>query len=147
MRRLGVLATGVAAVLALGAVAAVAVEPGEAPLKTGEAPPPWHYEGGPPGSGKTLPRGWAVGPGITAPPQIPHDVTGLSIAPNSNACLGCHAPEVAPSVKAKAVPETHYRGDPYDPTSRLKQLNGNRYNCRQCHVPQANVKPLVKSVF
>ena len=30
---------------------------------------------------------------------------------------------------------------------KLKKLNPARYNCTQCHVPQANVKPLVGNTF
>ncbi|MBI1866119.1 MAG: nitrate reductase cytochrome c-type subunit, partial [Nitrospirae bacterium] len=85
---------------------AIAGAGSEAPLMKGEAPPDWKYEGDAPGTGKVLPRGWEAEPGVTAPPQIPHDVTGLTIAPGANSCLGCHNPQVAPAVKAKAVPET-----------------------------------------
>jgi len=44
-----------------------------------------------------------------APPMIPHSVEGLlPIKTNSNQCLGCHMPEVAPSVKAVAIPKSHF---------------------------------------
>ncbi|OGW59433.1 MAG: hypothetical protein A2V83_05645 [Nitrospirae bacterium RBG_16_64_22] len=138
---------GLTAALVFASGTVLAQQGSDAPLMKGDAPPDWKYEGEAPGTGKALPRGWEAEPGVTAPPQIPHDVTGLTITPDANACLGCHNPQVAPSVKAKAVPETHFRTDPYDPATKRAELNGNRYYCPQCHAPQANVKPLVKSVF
>ena len=44
-----------------------------------------------------------------APPMIPHDVTGLiPITIHDNQCLGCHMPEVAPSVGATPIPASHF---------------------------------------
>ena len=44
-----------------------------------------------------------------APPMIPHSVEGLlPIKTGNNQCLGCHMPEVAPSVKAVAIPKSHF---------------------------------------
>ena len=101
----------------------------------------------------------------------------LPIKIGNNACTGCHMPEVAPSVGATPIPPTHFTnyrpttvykngelvkegkvvgrdgdiGNSSDivvaKAKKLKRLYGGRYNCSQCHAPQANVKPLVESTF
>ena len=107
-----------------------------------------------------------------APPMIPHDVEGLlPITRGNNACLGCHMPEVAPSVKATAIPASHFanfrpatgmatdgkitkEGKEVDNTGDFKtivkkmdKLNPARFNCSQCHAPQANIDTLVGNTF
>jgi cytochrome c-type protein NapB len=81
-------------------------------------------------------------------------------------------PDAAKSVGATPIPESHFVD--FRPTTKLgkngevikdgkvikntadvkiakfkklKKLNPARYNCSQCHVPQANVKPLVGNTF
>jgi len=81
-----------------------------------------------------------------APPMIPHDVEGLlPITKDSNACTGCHLPEVAAAVKATPIPKSHF----FDMRTQkvLTQMSAARYNCSQCHVPQSNNTPLVKNNF
>jgi len=111
-----------------------------------------------------------------APPMIPHSVDGLlPITKMNNQCLGCHLPEVASSVGATAIPETHFTD--YRPTTLMKDgyvikegrvmtgdldntsdikiakakkhdtLYQGRFNCTQCHAPQANVKTDVANTF
>lgn len=81
-----------------------------------------------------------------APPLIPHSVDGLlPITKNNNACLGCHMPNVAKSMGATPIPKTHFMD--FRSQKRLNHLAQQRFNCSQCHVPQANVKPLVKNTF
>ena len=107
-----------------------------------------------------------------APPMIPHSVDGLlPITKNNNACLGCHMPDVAPSMGATPIPPTHFtnfrpmteigkdgimtkEGVEITNTSDIKivarqekKLYQGRFNCSQCHAPQAEVKPLVKNTF
>ncbi len=101
-----------------------------------------------------------------APPMVPHDVEEfLPIVKGNNACLGCHMPEVAPSVKATAIPASHFanfrpatgmakEGKEVDNTSDFKvvakkmdKLNPARFNCSQCHAPQANIDPIVANTF
>ncbi len=110
---------------------------------------------------------------VNAPPLIPHSIKGLvPITTKSNQCLGCHMPNVAKGVGATPIPESHFtdfrpstkldkKGDVVkdgkvisnatDITiakfKKLKKLNPARFNCTQCHVPQANVKPLVGNTF
>jgi len=101
-----------------------------------------------------------------APPMIPHDTTGmLPITKDDNQCLGCHMPEVAKSMGATPIPVSHFTN--FRPSSsyavkgentsdgtlkhvsikKLNHLYQGRYNCSQCHAPQADVKPLVENKF
>jgi len=122
-----------------------------------------------PGSAKKFARSY-----VNAPPLIPHSVEGLlPITMKSNQCLSCHMPDVAKSMGATPIPPSHFTN--YRPETKMeggkvvkegkvlgqantsdiklakaKKLKGlyqGRYNCSQCHVPQANVKPLVKNNF
>jgi len=111
-----------------------------------------------------------------APPMIPHSVDGLlPITRENNQCLGCHLPEVAKSMGATPIPPTHFTN--YRPTTIMKDgkvikegkvvgtdlkntsdiklakaqkldtLYQGRFNCTQCHAPQAKVKTDVANVF
>ncbi len=120
-----------------------------------------------PGTSKKFERSYE-----NAPPLIPHSVEGLlPITKNNNSCLGCHMPNVAKSMGATPIPESHFvnfrpitklakdgaivkEGKKINNTSDIltvahkqKKLYQGRYNCSQCHVPQANVQPLVKNNF
>ncbi len=94
-----------------------------------------------PGTAKRFDRSY-----MNAPPLIPHSVDGLvPITKNNNACLGCHLPSVAKSVGATPIPPTHFMD--FRTQKKLGHLAEQRYNCTQCHVPQAKVQPLVKNNF
>jgi cytochrome c-type protein NapB len=122
-----------------------------------------------PGQAKKFARSY-----VNAPPLIPHSVEGLlPITQKNNQCLGCHMPEAAKGVGATPIPPSHFTN--YRPDTKMeggkvvkegkvlgkantsdvvlakvKKLNHlyqGRFNCSQCHVPQANVKPLVKNNF
>ena len=111
-----------------------------------------------------------------APPMIPHSVVGLiPITKENNQCLGCHLPEVAPSIGATPIPATHFTN--YRPETVLKgnkvlkegrelgkdlknttdiklaktkktsTIYEGRFNCTQCHAPQAKVKTDVANTF
>ena len=111
-----------------------------------------------------------------APPMIPHSVEGLlPITKMNNQCLGCHMPEVAPSVGSTPIPKTHFTN--YRPTTILKDgkvmkegriigwdlpntadlklakakksdtLYQGRFNCTQCHAPQSKTKTDVANTF
>ncbi len=130
-------------------------------------PKPVEYTKAAPGTSKKFERSYE-----NAPPLIPHSVEGLlPITKNNNSCLGCHMPNVAKSMGATPIPESHFvnfrpitklakdgaivkEGKKINNTSDIltvahkqKKLYQGRYNCSQCHVPQANVKPLVKNNF
>ncbi len=124
-----------------------------------------------PGTSKRFDRAYE-----NAPPMIPHSVNGLlPITKSNNACLGCHMPDVAPAMKATPIPPSHFTdfrpktvmkngqvikegkvvGKDISNTSDIKiakykklgHLYQGRYNCSQCHAPQAEIKPLVKNNF
>ena len=111
-----------------------------------------------------------------APPMIPHSVEGLlPITKMNNQCLGCHLPEVAPSVGATAIPVSHFTN--YRPTTTMKEgmvlkegqvlgstmantsdiviaetqktdtLYQGRFNRTQCHAPQSKMKTSVANTF
>jgi cytochrome c-type protein NapB len=111
---------------------------------------------------------------VNAPPMIPHSVEGLlPITQDNNQCLGCHMPDVAKGVGATSIPPSHFTN--YRPTTKMegnkvvkegKELGQNntsdvliakakklnhlyqgRFNCSQCHAPQADVKPIVGNTF
>jgi cytochrome c-type protein NapB len=123
-----------------------------------------------PGEAKTIERSYD-----NAPPLIPHSVEGLvPITRANNSCLGCHMPEVAPSVHATAIPKSHFTN--FRPTEIIAKdgklikkgkvvakpngganevfatpthgkLYAGRFNCTQCHITQSNAKPLVGNTF
>lgn len=78
------------------------------------------------------------------PPLIPHKVDGYQVTATNNACMNCHDWPGHVEAKAPKVSETHYvdrQG------ARLDKIAGTRYFCQQCHVPQADAKPLVNNTF
>jgi cytochrome c-type protein NapB len=78
------------------------------------------------------------------PPLIPHKVDGYQVTPTDNACMNCHDWPGNNKYKAPKVSETHY----VDRQGvRLDKIAGTRYFCQQCHVPQADAKPLVGNSF
>ncbi len=100
-----------------------------------------------------------------APPLIPHMIDGfLPIKKDNNICLSCHMPDKAEAVGATAIPATHFTnyrpaviksGDKYKVDAKegevvehkLNKLSPARFNCSQCHVPQANVTVDIKNTF
>jgi len=117
-----------------------------APLTVNYTPPPVEFPKTPPGQSQRFQRAYE-----NAPPMIPHSVEGLlPITKDQNACLSCHDPKVAKSVGAPPVSPTHYidffqliKGK----VVKLNKLDPARWNCVQCHAPQANAKPLVQNTF
>lgn len=78
------------------------------------------------------------------PPLIPHKVEGYQVTPTDNACMSCHDWPSNNKYRAPKVSETHY----VDRQGvRLDKIAGTRYFCQQCHVPQADAKPLVGNTF
>jgi cytochrome c-type protein NapB len=111
-----------------------------------------------------------------APPMIPHSVDGLlPITRENNQCLGCHLPEVASSMGATPIPESHFTN--YRPLTAMNDgyfvkggevvgydiqntadiklakakisntLYQGRFNCSQCHAPQSKTKTDVANTF
>ena len=125
------------------------------------------FDAAAPGQAKTVNRSFE-----NAPPLIPHSVDGLlPITKASNACLGCHMPEAAKAAGATPIPPSHFvsfrpvtkigkkgvvikegkavknTADVLTVAHKLNKLNQARFNCSQCHVPQADLKPLVENTF
>ena len=100
------------------------------------------YSTAEPGKSKPLGRAFE-----NSPPLIPHDLTGmLPIAETNNACLSCHLPEAAAAIGATPMPKSHFFD--MDTGKDLKgQMDGKRFNCMQCHVPQVNIPEAVKNTF
>ena len=84
----------------------------------------------------------------------------LPITLDDNQCLNCHHPEEVSSEEESPIPDTHFerpvmregkKGEPMvwvvKKYERADDVIGARYNCVQCHTPQAvNVKT-PKSLF
>lgn len=78
------------------------------------------------------------------PPVIPHRIDGYQVDRNFNKCLDCHARERTTVSQAVPVSDTHY----VDRSGRrLDRISTRRYFCKQCHVAQEPVPPLVGNRF
>jgi cytochrome c-type protein NapB len=111
------------------------------------SPKAFSYSGASPGSGKILPRAY---PG--APPQVPHDIESfLPLTLDNNMCISCHdRPEMMgkrQEGEPTPMPASHYTDLRHAPGKVRGKVVGARFVCVQCHVPQANVKPLVENTF
>ena len=100
-----------------------------------------------------------------APPMIPHMTIGFfPITKQNNICLSCHMPDKVEVSGAVALPVSHFtdyrpsvkkKGQLYAVdakegevvSKKLDKLSPSRYNCSQCHVPQANVTVDIKNNF
>ncbi len=101
----------------------------------------------------------------------------LPIKKDNNQCLGCHMPEVAKGVGATPIPPSHFtnyrpdtvlkngelvkegkivglKGDignvgdiKLAKVKKLNHLYQGRFNCSQCHAPQANIQTAVANTF
>jgi len=131
-------------------------------LKEDVIPPAVAYHSAAPGASKKFKRAYQ-----DAPPMIPHSTEGLlPITKNNNACLGCHMPDAAAAMGATPIPVSHFtnfrpktevvgdeilkNGKVIKNTSSAKLANvsinvdkgeqklyAGRFNCSQCHAPQA----------
>ena len=81
---------------------------------------------------------------VQQPPLIPHKITGYKINLKFNKCLTCHSWTNYKDAEATKISQTHF-------ADRDKEVSANvaarRYFCTQCHVPQADAKPLVENEF
>ena len=78
------------------------------------------------------------------PPIIPHRIDGYQVDKNFNKCLDCHAREKTAFSQATPVSDSHY----IDRNGKvLSHISTRRYFCKQCHVPQDPVPPLVGNGF
>ena len=141
-------------------------------LKEDVIPPAVAYHSAPPGASKKFKRAYQ-----DAPPMIPHSTEGLlPITKNNNACLGCHMPDTAAAMGATPIPVSHFtnfrpatavkgdkilkNGKAVKNTSSEKLANvsiqvdkseqklyAGRFNCSQCHAPQATNELVDESHF
>ncbi len=114
-----------------------------------ETPTPsaFEYKGVMPGTDPIYDRAY---PG--APPQIPHNIELMTpVRATINYCMSCHgnAEEVGKQLQGTPtpIPPSHYTDQRNTPDKVGKKVVGARYVCTQCHVPQADVKPLVNNTF
>jgi cytochrome c-type protein NapB len=118
------------------------------------APEAYKYPQGMPGTTPDLPVSF---PG--APPQIPHNIEAfVPVTASNNQCKTCHDnPAMWGKAPQKGVatpmPQSHYVDPAYGkaqaglPGKEEKTLSASRFNCTQCHAPQAETKPLVGNSF
>ena len=78
------------------------------------------------------------------PPLIPHDTRNYEVDNKVNKCLACHSFKNASKMKAPKISPTHF--ETRDGLT-LGEVSPRRYFCLQCHVPQADAKPLVENTF
>jgi cytochrome c-type protein NapB len=78
------------------------------------------------------------------PPLIPHRIDNYQVTKDYNQCLQCHDWPANLKAGAPKVSETHYNDRE---GNRLDKISGTRFFCTQCHVPQADAKPLVTNTF
>jgi cytochrome c-type protein NapB len=94
------------------------------------------------GSAKKIPRSFANSPAL-----IPHDIDGmLPITLKNNQCADCHMPEAAKQTGAVPVPRSHLM-KLADGKDLHGKLDGERYNCVECHVRQSASPLPVRNTF
>ena len=81
---------------------------------------------------------------VQQPPLVPHKIEGYTVNLKFNKCLSCHSWKNYKKAGATKISQTHF-------TDRaenvLANVSSRRYFCTQCHVPQANAKPLIENDF
>lgn len=78
------------------------------------------------------------------PPLIPHTVRDYKITATHNKCMECHSWQRYREFGAVKISLTHFKDRSGTDTATVSPL---RYFCNQCHVPQADAKPLVRNNF
>ena len=81
---------------------------------------------------------------VQQPPLIPHKTKGYKINMKFNKCLTCHSWSNYRRSGATKISQTHFSGRDGQAMSNVAPR---RYFCNQCHVPQADAKPLVENSF
>lgn len=104
-----------------------------------QAPEDRPYVGKTPGEQEIIARTYAQ-----QPPLIPHKIDGYRIDFKGNRCLECHDRPFYKQEEAPKIGDSHYRDRE---GKELKHIWMGRYECTQCHVPQADAKPLVENSF
>ena len=108
----------------------------------GVAPAEGKYTAKAPGESSRIERSFE-----NSPPLIPHDITGLvPITADYNSCAGCHMPDMAEGSRAVAIPRSHFMELATGKVHK-GELQGTRYSCMLCHVPQAELSAAVENTF
>ena len=81
---------------------------------------------------------------VQQPPLVPHTIEGYKVNLKFNKCLTCHSWANYKQKKATKISQTHFEDRDGDV---LASISTRRYFCTQCHVPQADAKPLVENEF
>ncbi|UTV27076.1 nitrate reductase cytochrome c-type subunit [Photobacterium atrarenae] len=81
---------------------------------------------------------------VYQPPLVPHTIRNYEVSLNANKCLACHSWKNANEMGATKISVTHYQSRE---GQVLSDVSPRRYFCLQCHVPQADAKPLVENTF
>ena len=81
---------------------------------------------------------------VHQPPMVPHQTRGYRVDKNSNKCLTCHGWKYAAETGATKVSLTHFETRD---GKVLSDVSPRRYFCSQCHVTQADARPLVENTF
>jgi len=81
---------------------------------------------------------------VQQPPLIPHSIKGYRVNLKSNKCMSCHSWKNYKAAGATKISQTHFEDRD---GNALAEVSSRRYFCQQCHVPQANAKPLVANNF
>ncbi|MDH2999734.1 diacylglycerol kinase [Chelonobacter oris] len=81
---------------------------------------------------------------VNQPPMVPHSTKNYQVTKNTNQCLACHSVQASRTTGATRISPTHF-------VSRDGVVSGEvsprRYFCLQCHVSQADVKPIIENQF
>lgn len=78
------------------------------------------------------------------PPVIPHSIQGYQLSVNTNRCMSCHNREFTQGSGAPMISVTHFMTRE---GQMLADVSPRRYFCTACHVPQADVSPLIDNTF
>ena len=78
------------------------------------------------------------------PPLIPHQTRNYRINTQSNKCLSCHSWKNYRKSGATKISLTHFETRD---GQQLSDVSPRRYFCTQCHVTQADAKPIVRNEF
>lgn len=82
---------------------------------------------------------------VNQPPMVPHSVAGYQVTKNVNQCLNCHSVEASRVTGATRISPTHFTDR--DGNIVAGATAPRRYFCLSCHVPMADVKPIVPNEF
>ncbi len=88
-----------------------------------------------PGETSPLERAYDIAPAL-----IPHNIERFTITRSANMCLVCHSAGITMGEGhvATKLSLAHYINE-YSGKQENDRVTGIRYNCLQCHVPQAAV--------